>query len=295
MKKIFALLTALLFCGTVFAQTGVQIDNLGDGLSYREISSRLSSVEKLTKAETPDIDAMVAQVSYLNEMSIKLTAARQGINDEIKLIEKRIEALGDVDEKLPEARIIVQKRQEFRRELGDEKTRLSEIDILSAKIDELNLRIFDLRNQQLWGNLLNAEWAFINPAVFFQANQELFDLGVDIAKSPFLWYSHLSEDQRNIVKDNAIAVIIFIALISFLGYLLRRFVIRRWGYRADIEAPRLGRKFVAAFAVWCAYGIIPTAIIGFCLYWVVSAGMMSNSFLGVVLPSVLYYLSLIHI
>lgn len=290
MKKIFALLTALLFCGTVFAQTGVQIDNLGDGLSYREISSRLSSVEKLTKAETPDIDAMVAQVSYLNEMSIKLTAARQGINDEIKLIEKRIEALGDVDEKLPEARIIVQKRQEFRRELGDEKTRLSEIDILSAKIDELNLRIFDLRNQQLWGNLLNAEWAFINPAVFFQANQELFDLGVDIAKSPFLWYSHLSEDQRNIVKDNAIAVIIFIALISFLGYLLRRFVIRRWGYRADIEAPRLGRKFVAAFAVWCAYGIIPTAIIGFCLYWVVSAGMMSNSFLGVVLPSVLYYL-----
>ncbi len=290
MKKFFAILSLLLICGNVFAQTNTKIDNLGEGLSYSKISSRLIDIEKLTKKENPNVEAMTSELPYLNDMAIKINIVRNNVSDEIKLIEKRIEALGEVDENLPEAKIIAQKRQEFNRELSNEKARLSEIDILSAKIDELNLRIFDIRNQLLWGNLLKAETALINPATFFSANNELFNLALDIIKSPFGWYNDLNSEQQNIVKENIVFVIFIVGIITLLGYLLRRFIIRKWGYRIDIETPRLGRKIIAAFTVWCAYGIIPTAIIGFCLYWVLASKMISGSFLGIIFPSLLYYL-----
>ncbi len=287
MKKLLAsFFFLLLFCNSAMAQ----IDNVGDGISYREVSARLAKIEKIIKQEEPDTKILIAETSYLNETIIKLDDARQIIDNQIKLVEKRIEALGTVDENVPEAKVIAQKRQEFTRELSDEKTKLSEIDILITKSEELNLKIFDIRNRYLWGNLLNPEGILIIPSVFYKANRELVTLGIDIIQSPFVWYSQLNSAQKATVKDNALTVAFLIVLISVLGYFLRRMVIRHFGYRSDVETPRLERKIIAAAAVWCAYGIIPTAIIGFCLYWIVVAGSMTGSFFGVVLSSALYYL-----
>ncbi len=287
MKQLSILLTLILFSFNVYAN---KIDNLGAGLSYKEVSSHLAQIEKQTKAKEPNIDNLVSEISYLTETNIKIDEARKIIEGEIKIIEKRIEALGVIDENLPEAKIIAQKRQEFNQELSNEKTRLSEIDILSTKIDELNQRIFDIRNQMLWGNLLKSDWGFFDFPTLLKVNGELLELGFDIVKSPYDWYSNLSAKQKDIVHDNIIIVVLVIAFITCIGYLLRRFIIRRWGYRADIESPRLGRKLVASITVWFAYGIIPTAIISFCWYWVVNAELMKASFLGLVLPSLLYYL-----
>jgi small-conductance mechanosensitive channel len=290
MKKLLAILFVLFFTSAAMAQSAAQIDNLGNDLSYKTISTSLTKIEKLVRAESPDIEALVGETSYLNETSVKLDSAKQGISDRIKLVEKRIEALGEVDEKLPEAKVIAQKRQEFNKELSDEKTRLSEIEILMTKIEELNVRIFEIRNQMIWGNMLNSEWVLLNPATFLKSNNELVIFCLDIAKSPFDWYANLTQEQIDTLKSNVVAILAFIVLIGILGYILRRVVIKRWGYRSDSEMPRLGRKIFAAFVVWCAYGIIPAAVIGFCLYWLISEGVVSGSFFGVVLPCGLYYL-----
>ena len=168
MKKLICLLFICLFCQNVYAST--KVDDLGDGLSYSDISSHLSFIEKQIKSQVPDIDLLINEVSYLNNISVQISSSRQKIVDEISLIEKRIEALGQTDENLPEAKVIAQKRNEFNQELSREKARISEADILLAKIDELNQRIFDLRNQMLWGNLLKNEGSFVNPKVFIKAN-----------------------------------------------------------------------------------------------------------------------------
>ncbi len=289
MKKLLVLFAFLFFTNNVFASSAM-IDKLGESLSYKDISSHLSRIEKITKSSNPNIDELVAEIPYLNEISIQISNARRTINEEIKLIEKRLEALGEVNENLPEAKIISQKRKEFNNDLANEKTRLSEIDILSTKIDELNMRIFDIRNEQLWGNMLKVEWTFINPSELFKVNQELVSLTIDIIKSPFLWYKNLNLKQKSIVEDNFILAAIFVIMISLIAYFLRRFIIKNWGYRSEIESPRLGRKIVAAFTVWCAYGIIPTAVIGFCLYWVSIGEVINKSFLGLIISSALYYL-----
>ena len=53
MKQFSTLLILILFSFNVYAN---KIDNLGAGLSYKEVSSHLAQIEKQTKAKEPNID-----------------------------------------------------------------------------------------------------------------------------------------------------------------------------------------------------------------------------------------------
>ena len=288
MKKFLSvLLTCLIFSLPAVAQT---TDILGKDLSYRQISAKLAEIEKMTKDEKVDVKQMTEEMSYFNDISLQITASRHQIEEEIKVIEKRIEALGIADENLPEAKVIALKRQEFNKELSAERTKLSEIDIVTAKIDELNRRIFDIRNKKMLGNLMSAEWKFYKPIVFFDVNKELVSLVLDMIASPYTWYQSLTEAERTQAKNDLMLFGVFVFFICLIGYILRRLIIKHLGYRQDIDAPRIGRKIVAALAVWCAYGIIPTAIIGFCIYQISNSDLISNDFFGLILKSLLYYL-----
>ncbi|MBQ9235452.1 MAG: mechanosensitive ion channel [Alphaproteobacteria bacterium] len=282
------LTAALLLSFTAQAQTN-HIDDLGYNLSYKEISKSLKEIEAMTKAEKPDVKALVAKISYLNATLTSLSSSRESINGEIKLIEKRIEALGESSGESPEAKVIAQQRHEFNQELTTEKTRLSEIDVLSAKIEEINLRIFDIRNQRLWGNLLKLDLRFINPAVLWKANSELMVLLADIAKSPYAAYLEYKESGEQGAGAAIGKFLALLALITALGYYMRRFVITHWGYRSDIDNLRLGRKIAASVAVWCAYGIIPTAIIIYCWYHLSLIVFWNNAFFKLVLQTSLSY------
>ncbi len=288
MKKLIVCFIAILLCGNAWAQNNY-VDSLGDELSYKEISAQLANIEQMTKDSTPDISALVDKTSYLNKTFSALSSSRQNIDQEVKLIEKRLEALGDKNEETGESKIIAQKRKEFSAELKDEKARLSEIDILLAKIEEINLRIFEVRNQMLWGNMLKADLRFVNPAVLWQVNSELFGLLGDIVKSPVSAYNEY-ESHKN--SGFGLALFKFLGLlvvITIIGYYLRRFVIEHWGYRKELENLRLGNKIAASVAVWCAYGIIPTAIIVYFWFHLNQIAFWSNDLFKMVLRTTLYY------
>ena len=214
MKKIIAFLFVALFWQNCLASNIVITDNLGDGLSYKAVSKNLAEIEKQTKAKDIDAGAIIEFIPYLNEMSIKINAVRTPISEEIKLIEKRIEALGEVNENITEAKVITQKRQEYNLELINEKTRLSEIDILSAKIDEINQRIFNIRNEMLWGDMLKTEMTLVNPVTLLKANHELLSFSLDILQSPKVWYKTLNQSQQKTVNNNIITIILIISFIK---------------------------------------------------------------------------------
>lgn len=288
MKKVVVWMAALLLCGNVWAQSS-HVDNLGDNLSYKDISAQLETIDGMTKAEAPDIKTLVGKTSYLNQTFSILNSSRQHIDLEVKLIEKRLDALGDKDDATGEAKIIAQKRKEFTNELTLEKTRLSEIDILLTKIEELNLRIFDLRNQMLWGYLLKSDFKFINPANLWLANRELGIMLAKIAQSPMEAYN---EYQSNNLQDFGLSLFKFLgilAIVSLVGYYLRRWIIEHCGYRKDAENLRLGNKITAAFAVCCAYGIIPTAIVLCCWYQLSKIAFWNSELFNLVLRTTLYY------
>ena len=289
MKKLCALsclLAVFLFCGTVYAENSV--DDIGDNLSYQNISARLNKIDAGLKSGQSGAEDYSADIAYINELRPQLQARRKDVESQIKFIEKRLEALGD-NEGGKEVRVIAQKRQEFNQEMLTEKARISEIDILLTRLDELDMTIFNLRNEELWGNLLKPSNPLIYPSALIKANSQLLGLVFDIVKSPFLWHDELTQAQRDTVKAKLLPVSIIVLLICGFGFWLRRFIFRRFGYRDEIEQPRYGRKVVAAIAVWIAYGIIPTFLIGGALVWIISGRILTTGFFGITLNSFLYY------
>lgn len=289
MKKLglFYFFIALLFCGTAQAQTSVDI--LGDNLSYSNISRRLKNIDVSLKTGKITSDEISEDIHYINDIRPQLQSRRKDVESQIKFIEKRLEALGD-NEGGKEVQVIAQKRQEFNREMTTEKARISEIDILLAKLDELDMAIFNLRNEELWGNLLKPASPLVYPSALIESNRQLLSLIFDIIKSPLTWYDELTPTQKATVKAKTVPVSLVVAFITFLGFLLRRFIFRRFGYRDEIEQPRYGRKVVAAIAAWIAYGIIPTFLIGAGLLWIISGKILTSGFFGITLNSFLYYL-----
>ena len=188
-----------------------------------------------------------------------------------------------------EVKIIAQKRKEFQQDLAEERARLSEAELLLTRIDEINLKIFNLRNQELWGNLLVSSEALIYPSTFASSGKMFLGLIADIVESPVPWYEKLSADNKAKLKSNLLPVLLVVIFISFIGWWLRRFILRSVGYRPEIEHPRFGRKIFAAVMVWIAYGVIPTSIIGFLLVWIIHGKILATGFLGLVLSSLLYY------
>ena len=292
MKKIGQLIFAVLlltglFGGEVWAQAAV--NEIGENLKYSEISTKLNKIDSQLKKENITSEALSEDVEYLRDLRMQLENSKKEIDGDIKFVEKKVEALGEAPADGNEVKIIAQKRKEFQQDLAEERARLSEAELLLTRIDEINLKIFNLRNQELWGNLLVSSEALIYPSTFASSGKMFLGLIADIVESPVPWYEKLSADNKAKLKSNLLPVLLVVIFISFIGWWLRRFILRSVGYRPEIEHPRFGRKIFAAVMVWIAYGVIPTSIIGFLLVWIIHGKILATGFLGLVLSSLLYY------
>lgn len=292
MKKLGIFIIALNFLFGVpflYAKDSQSVNVIASDLSYTEISGRLKEMEGQIKKETVTTSDLKDYVDYIGNIRSKLAESKKNIENDIKFVEKRIEALGEAPADGNEVKIIAQKRKEFNQELANEKARLSEADILLAKLDELDLMIFNVRNQELWGNLLVRSEPLIYPVHLLHATKLFLGLVIDIAESPFQWYEKLTPQQKDTVHAKLIPVFLVVVFISWVGWILRKLIIRHLGYRSDVEHPRFGRKILAAIAVWIAYGVIPTLIIGSFLAWIISGKILTSGFFGLALNSFLFY------
>ena len=260
MKKIWLyVVLCLVFCANI--TKAVETNNQAEEFNYKKIATQLSEIENIIKLSDVDIKVLEEKSSYMNVVFSELNSYRHKVEEEVKIIEKRIEALGVTDENIKEAKSITLKRNEFNKEFTTEKARLAEIDVLIASVEELNKKIFNIRNQMLWGNLLKTDLRFINPAVLWKVNTSLTNLFWDIVKTPLAIYDEYKEGEHQGFGVALLKFLSLLTIIAFIGYYLRKLVIKYWGYGRNIENLRLGHKISASFAVWCAYGIIPLVII----------------------------------
>ena len=77
-----------------------------------------------------------------------------------------------------------------------------------------------------------------------------------MVKSPLEWYQNLPETQRSYALFSIIAMFFILMVALIMAIMLRRFILRNWGYKADITEPTFNRKLVAAVAVAIARGLI---------------------------------------
>lgn len=284
---ILLLLHLLFVPANSYATGGVNI--ISEDLKYSDINNRLNKINQDIKKTNTTSQALSEDILYLRDIRIRLESSRQDIEVTIQQVEKRVNALGDVPKDGNEIALITQKRKEFSQELAQERARLSEADLLLARIEEIELQIFNLRHQELWGNLLERSEPLIYPNILYSSGKMLLGLVFDVIASPVDWYKQLSYSTEQTIKHRIMLIIFSAIFLTFIGFLLRRFIMRKFGYSPDIEHPRFGRKLVAAFLVWCAYGVIPTLIIGFLLFWVINSEFLLDDDFGKILSIFLYY------
>lgn len=295
MKKIFSI---LLLLGLLVAANPclAQSSNVGGiipqsvEVNYSDINKKLSKIETSLKKENASSAGLSDDIAYINTTRSQLIEAKKNIDRNLKFVEKRIEALGEEPKDgSKEVELIAQKRKEFNSELANAKGKIAEADILLTKLDELDISVLNLRNRELLGNLLVRGTPLIYPAEVYYSTKLFVEFFFDIIKSPIEWYGELNENEHAQVKSKLIPVALIVFFATWLGIYLRLFIMRKFGYRKDVEHPRYGKKVMAALSVAIAYGVIPALIIGSFFVWLLSTKILNSSMLGLVLNSFLYY------
>ncbi len=289
MKKniIFLLILVLELCFAPNAYTSANA--ISDNLRYNEVNAKLTNIANLLKKDSISSQTLEDDITYLREKRVQLENSKAEIENDIRFVEKRAEALGEMPEDGNEIKLITEKRKEIKKELAQEQARLSEANLLLARIDELELAIFSLRNKELWGNLLISETPLIYPSVLLDSGKMFFKLVVDVIKSPLPWYKDISSKNSKEIKNKVFPLSLVVIFIALVGWVFRRFILRRFGYLPEIEYPRFGRKISAAIFVCFAYGVIPTLIISLFLFWIINGKVLTGGLFGAVLINFLYY------
>lgn len=299
MKKfslLLVLLAVLSFAGYAAAKNSVDavsevvVGEFDPDLNYIELSNRLKKMENSLKSGQVSLQDMSEDIRFSEDIRGQLFSAKRKIEDELKFVQKRVEALGEEPKDgSKELEIIAQKRREFNKEETYYKGKLAEVDILLARIDELDAVILNIRNSELLGSLITKQSPLYEPQVFFAAAKQFAEFVFDIIKSPVKWYQELNGKDKDFVRSNLVPVGLVVLFCAWIGIALRLWIMRHLGYRKDIEHPRYGIKIFAAVFVAIAYGVIPAMIIAGFLVWMMSTHVMTTGFFGLVLNSFLYY------
>ena len=250
-------------------------------LSYEEAKEKVESItqalqENISKEE---IDAYVAELSKIDGV---LTKKRDNTERDAKYLQKQLEALTLNPEEV-EDESITKQREEISQNLAAQNKIVKEANLLIIQIEDLTVKILNLRNQKIYGDLINKQSAFINPLVFFNGIKAYVIFFWDVVKSPLDWYENIPASQRSYALFSIISMIFILMVALIMAIMLRRFILRNWGYKADITDPTFNRKLVAAVAVAIARGLIFMFLIIGCIIWMTSTKIFEGSFLDTVL------------
>ncbi len=267
------------------------VDSLtSEEINYQQTGKQLTEIENTLKSGQISREDISAKVKYLVDIRSRIADAKKQSEKALEAAQKRLELLGEAPkEGETELEVITQRRKEFSKEEAFQKAQVTEADILLAKIDELDVLIVNVRNKELIGNLLVRQEPLIYPNVFFSSTKIFVQFFFDIIKSPIVWYQEIGLEKQHYVKSNLIPVAFLVLFSLWLGVYLRLWIMRKFGYKKDIEHPRYGTKVSAAIFVAVAYGVIPATIIAGFMIWMYTTKVMNIGFFGLVINSFLYY------
>lgn len=278
------LLICLSFC------IAAQAADLSRKIEFKQISEELTSIENNLKNDGFSIEQIDEQSTKLYELSNDLSEAKRFNEREAKVVQKQLDAMGNVEEGGAEIGELGNKREELKNELALLKSRIAESDILQVKIDDLNMLILNFKSQKVLGNLVDKQEVLLLPQTFFASFKSLASFFWDIVQSPVHWYQRLDDGSRSYVLTYVVPVIFILIAAIWLGILLRRLILKNWGYKETVEVPSMVQKVAAAVANGVAYGLVPALIISGFLGWMIGSKVFSVGLFGQLLERSLVWL-----
>ena len=284
LKFVLVVLLGCVVCSSLNAA------DLSRKVEFKKLSEQLVEVEKNLKNDEISVEQIDQQTTELYEISNELAETKRFNEREAKLVQKQLDAMGELEEGGKELKELTRKREELKNELSLLKSRIAETDILQVKIDDLNMQTLNFKSQKVIGDLVDKKEPLLLPQTFFASFKSLAVFCLDIVRSPVHWYQRLDENARAYVVTYSIPIIFILIAAVWLGLVLRKFIIKSWGYKESIEYPSMIQRTIAAMANAIAYGLVPAFIISGFLGWMVGSRVFSVGLFGQILEKALIWL-----
>ncbi len=266
-------------------------DGSGASFDYKTVSAQLAAIEDDIRQNRFTRQSLDDAVVFLSEQEIVLETVFRDIEKNSKFVEEALEVLGEAPaEGESEAPAIAEMRAKYTTIMNNYKSRKIETNLLKTKISHMNSIISEARSRIIIGNLVAEQNVLVSPQNFVTAISDAAVFFWQIVSLPVEWYKGLSDKERSNVAESWWHVLLVLATMLFVGIYVRQYIIRRWGYGHTEDNPHYGQKIVVAVITAIAYGLIPSLLIGGCLFWQLTNASLMHSKFGVVLTHVLYYL-----
>lgn len=261
-----------------------------DTPDYAKINKVLAAAQKTLNDAKTTRTQMNAYVRSFTNLQDYLAKAKAVAQDSLNSVQTRLDALGAVPADGSEPKDIAAKRKEFQAEADMIKSQTASADLILTNIDELNKIILNRRNQELLNNILVKQSSIFEPKEFLKSMVGFAGFLYDIVKSPVAWYTQMSPDGQQSVREHlshvVLAVVLSLLSAVFLSFLIKR----KFGYRLTDDTPGYGKRAVTAVAELIATGLIPAAMIGVFLIWFKNNEIMNNGNFGIFITYGCYYL-----
>lgn len=299
MKKYFAKFLCLLFLALTMQvstagavtnnakQNDVTISKTGENIEdFDQLRGELGKIEKNLEKENISREKIDEYVSFLSRQEATIIENRKEQEKQIKFIQKQLDALGEgPKDGETEDPVITKQREELTQKLAAQDRIVKETDLLSVQMEDMTVQVLNMRNQKIYGDMMTKQSAFINPLVFFSGVKAYMIFFWDVTKSPIEWYNNLPQNQKSYALFSVFVMFFILMVALIMAVLLKKFILRNWGYRADIEKPTFNRRVIAAIAVATARGLIFAFLVGGCILWMVSTKIFADSLLDTILMS----------
>ncbi len=250
------------------------------------------------EADRPNLPP--AQVRELRDrlFAVKgeVEAARGEAEKPLQDLKVQLDALGaaPAEGEPPEAPDIAAKRQSLNEQAALFAGRIQEAELTIARIDDLDSELSTLAREEKIRKLLELFPFPLSPGTVGIAVPELFGHMTDWARAPADWWRNLTpEDQATLPFARFAA---FVAVAIVVGWLVRRFLLRRFGRDPAIEDPSYARRLAGAVVEGVANGAIPALVFGAVLYRTLDnkslvTGLFSDMVIGFSSAMIFFFVS----
>ncbi len=257
----------------------------------------LKRIDKQIKGEAQTLSSLGDLKKEVNEAQRKLNGVRKPLSVETGRFKKLVDALGPPPKKGEplEAPEIAAQREDLNVKLATAEGRLKKLDLLLERTRTLLTEIIDANRKAFGDKLLVRTPSLISIDTWSKAGEEFVRLLSRSIMSPLKWVA--SPQVRNAIESGYFAfILIAIIVAAGLGWLLRRWLVRRFGRDPDIENPTFRMRVLATLAEGVARTVIPILIVVVTYAALKNGGLLTGLFqyvilgfaVSVVMVSILY-------
>jgi len=226
--------------------------------------------------ESPHVADQEQTVEYLDAATAirsRAAAIAEDMRRRIATTEQLLEALGPAPtpdgDTLPETAPVAQQRREHQATLADLRSRLALAEVTATRAAALLQELSALGRRELFERLVRRLPVPLAPDTIGVAVPEFVQEVRTLAEAPVEWWQRLPDGQRSV--PNFLPQILFLTAALALAWLMRSFLLRRFGQNPRVSQPTYARRFLAAVAEAVARGIVPASLFGM-MYWRVTSG-----------------------